>query len=116
MTPSSRLLLIVVGLLLIAGCETTRYAKLPTPAPTAEGALGASDVVEIRLLQEPEINANYQIDASGNLGFPYVGTLRVAGMTPEGVADALEARLKDGGYFLDPNVIVLVKERCLVII
>ncbi len=103
--------LLLVGLLLIAGCETTRFAtRLPPPTPTAEGALGPSDVVEIRVMQEPEISADYQIDASGNLGFPYVGTLRVAGMTSEGVAKALVTRLQDGGFFLAPNVIVLVKE------
>lgn len=105
-----RVFVCAVAVAVIAGCVTTGSTKLPAAAPTAEGALGPSDVVEIRLLQEPELSAEYQIDASGNLGFPYVGTLKVAGLTPEGVAETLEGRLKDGGFFLDPNVIVLVKE------
>lgn len=95
-----------------AGCVTTGASapRLPSAPASLEGALGPSDVVEIRLLQEVEISGAYQIDASGNLGFPYVGTLKVAGMTPEGVADKLELDLKEGGFFLDPVVTVLVQE------
>ena len=111
MSAFARLVLASLCILLVAGCVTTgTTTRLPKAEPTAEGALGANDVVEIRLMQEPEISADYQIDASGNLGFPYVGTLKVAGLTPEGVADELELRLKNSGFFLDPSVIVLVKE------
>ncbi|MCO4769964.1 MAG: polysaccharide export protein [Deltaproteobacteria bacterium] len=95
----------------VTGCVTTgSTGRLPPAAASAEGALGPSDVVEIRLLQEAELSGSYQIDASGNLGFPYVGTVRVAGMTPEGVAEELQKRLRDGGFFLDPDVTVLVQE------
>ena len=108
----TQLFTVAVSLLvMVAGCETTKsITRLPAAAPSAQGALGPSDVVEIRLMQEPELTAQYQIDASGNLGFPYVGTVGVAGMTPEGIAGILQTRLKDGGFFLEPTVIVLVKE------
>ena len=105
-----RALALIVGLGLSACVTTGTSTPLPAAPVTAEGALGPSDVVEIRLLQESEISGSYQIDASGNLGFPYVGTLKVAGMTPEGVAETLQERLKEGGYFLDPVVTVLVEE------
>lgn len=89
---------------------TGSTGRLP-PAPAgAEGALGPNDVVEIRLLQETELSGPYQIDASGNLGFPYVGTVRVDGMTPQDVASTLQTKLKDGGFFIDPVVTVLVQE------
>lgn len=97
--------------LVASGCVTTgSSARLPAAAASAEGALGASDVLEIRLLQEAEISGSYQIDASGNLGFPYVGAFRVAGLTPEALGEQLESKLTEGGFFLAPIVTVLVTE------
>jgi len=97
--------------LIVSGCVTTgSTARLPPPAASSEGALGPSDVVEIRVLQEAEISGSYQIDASGNLGFPYVGAFRVAGLTPEALGKQLEKKLTSGGFFLAPVVTVLVTE------
>ncbi len=101
-------LLLVLGL---PACVTTGTSgPLPPPAASAEGALGAGDVVEIRLLEEVEVSGEYQIDASGNLGFPYIGNLAVTGKTPQGVAMLLKDKLKEGGFFLEPTLTVLVKE------
>lgn len=106
-----RTLLAVLAAALLAGCVTTgTTGRLPPPQASAEGALGPNDVVEVRLLQEAEISGSYQIDASGNLGFPYIGTVKAAGLTPADVSDLIQTRLKEGGYFLEPVVTVLVEE------
>lgn len=102
--------LLFLAALLLVGCVTTGTGRLPAPAPSVEGALGANDVLEIRVLQEPEISGIYRLDATGNLAFPYVGTVKATGLSPESVASELDRLLADGGFFHDPVVTVFVKE------
>ncbi len=52
---------------------------------------------------------NQQVDNGGNITVPYAGDVHVAGMTAQGVARTIEARLS--GRALDPQAIVSVTER-----
>ncbi len=50
-----------------------------------------------------------QVDANGQLSFPLIGTIDVAGLTPDQLADAIEMRLT-GTFVRDPQVTVNLKE------
>lgn len=48
----------------------------------------------------------YLVDPSGNIQFPILGELHVAGMTRLDLQDYIAERLKKGGYLEDPYVMV----------
>lgn len=84
------------------------------PPPTREDVVAAErpylvgpfdklkiDVFGVEQLQ----NKEYQIDASGRLSFPFVGTLTAGGRTPQEISDELASRLR-GRIIRDPQVTV----------
>lgn len=73
------------------------------------GALGAGDVIEVRVYQEKELSGLYRLGPDGRFGFPLVGEVEAAGLTPGQLADVLVTRLRDG-YLRDPQVSVFLKE------
>lgn len=51
-------------------------------------------------------NINYLVDRYGNIDFPILGEMHVAGMTRLGLQEYISQRLIDGGYIIDPFVMV----------
>ena len=71
--------------------------------------LGVDDVFEIRVLAEDGLAGQYRVGADGNIFFPFVGKLRVLGMTPSEAREIITQRLKEG-YFRDPQVTLTVSQ------
>jgi polysaccharide biosynthesis/export protein len=91
-----------------------------TPSPAAESqvnaepqqhmsVLGPGDSVSIQIFGEPEATPVYVGD-DGTINVPYVGKIRVAGISPVEAASRVTKALKDGGFFVDPHVTVLVMQ------
>jgi protein involved in polysaccharide export with SLBB domain len=114
MIPTSRRALAVAAALLAAACgRHARTAAPPPPGPVAAAvaasALGAGDLIEVRVYQEPELSGVYQVGPQGDVIFPLCKRVVLGGLTPNGAAEALRACLA-AGYMRDPQVSVLVKE------
>ena len=71
--------------------------------------LGAGDSVTIQIFGEPEATPVYVGD-DGTINVPYVGKIPVAGISPVEAASRAAKALKEGGYFVDPHVTVLVTQ------
>ncbi len=97
----------------LTACGGTANQKLPpTPdrAVLLQGAaLGAGDVVEVRVYQEKELTGLYRVDADGTFNFPLVGVVRALGLNAGDLAEQLTRRLSEG-YLRDPQVSVFIKE------
>lgn len=106
-----RSLLVAVAVLAAAGCS--RRARSPSVDETAAAAgassLGAGDVIEVRVYQEPELSGVYQVGRDGDVIFPLCKRVVVGGLSPNGAAEKLRACLSDG-FMRNPQVSVLVKE------
>lgn len=77
-------------------------------APPADLAtrLGAGDVVEVRVVQEPELSGLFRVDSAGFFDFPFCGRVSVAGLQAGEVAERLRACLEQG-YLRAPQVTVI---------
>jgi polysaccharide export outer membrane protein len=102
--------------LLSGACASRRGPSAPaaaleeaTLAVGVASTLGAGDVIEVRVYQEPELSGVYQVGAQGDVIFPLCQRVVVGGLTPNEAADALRACLA-ASYMRDPQVSVLVKE------
>lgn len=85
--------------------------RLPPPAlddmilQQRSYVVGPFDKVEIDVYGVPELSRTVQVDASGTIAFPLVGTLAASGKTTSQLASAIADRLR-GKYIRDPQVTV----------
>jgi protein involved in polysaccharide export with SLBB domain len=71
--------------------------------------LGPSDVIELRVFREEELDGVHRISEEGEINVPLIGRVKVAGMTVEEAAEVLRSRFADG-FLNHPEVSVFVKE------
>lgn len=88
----------------------------PTPVPTGLGEVGAAgyvigpkDMLEIRVIEIPELNVERRVSDDGSIALPLLGDLAVAELTAAQVRGKLETVLKEK-YVNRANVSVVVKE------
>ena len=103
----------VAGLALAVGCYSTTRSALPAASPAvpdiAASTLGAGDLIEVRVFQEPELSGIFQIGPQDDIIFPLCKRVVVGGLTANGAAEKLRACLADG-FMRNPQVSVLVRE------
>jgi polysaccharide export outer membrane protein len=98
-----------------AGVAATGLQQLPPPTRadlvgTARPYLiGPFDKLEIDVFGIEDLQREVQADASGRISFPLVGSVDASGKTPEELAQAIAAGLRDR-YVRDPQVTVNLKE------
>jgi polysaccharide export outer membrane protein len=72
--------------------------------------LGAGDLVKIAVFDHDELGIDARISQSGNITFPLIGQVQVAGLSTREAELFLARRLIDGGFVKQPQVSVLVSE------
>lgn len=71
--------------------------------------LGAGDWVSIQISGQPTATTA-SVGGDGTVNVPLVGNIPVAGIPPAQAASRIAKALKDGGYFVDPQVTVLATQ------
>lgn len=71
--------------------------------------IGREDVLDISVWQTPDLSKTVTVDPKGNISYPFLGDLYVAGKTPKEVQDLIKQKLSEG-YVKSPQVSVTVKE------
>ena len=83
--------------------------SLPPPDATTTSMdftnyqIGPRDIVAVEVFGAPELKREVEIDASGNLSMPLIGTIAAGGKTPQVVSRAIADQLR-GKYIRDPQV------------
>jgi polysaccharide export outer membrane protein len=101
------------------GAEAYRVLSVPDQLPPASTApagvyrIGPNDKLNIAVFQEPELSttadAPAQVDSTGSLRLPLVGTIMAAGKTSDQVASIIAGRLASQ-YLKNPQVTVSVAD------
>ncbi len=71
--------------------------------------IGVEDVLSISVIQPEKIENTVVVAPDGTISFPYIGMLKIAGMTVDEVRALIEEKLRDG-YMKYPIVTVYLKE------
>ncbi len=90
---------------------TTDYDKYKIDATEAIKAatLGIGDVFEVRVHHHNDMSGTFRVGPEGEINFPFVGRISVAGFTASAVGQVVQDKLKDG-YLKNPFVTVFIKE------
>jgi protein involved in polysaccharide export with SLBB domain len=97
---------------LMLGCaQQAHRPSVPVAASDVmpDDTLGTGDVLEARVVGEPDITGAYAIGVDGTVDIPFAGRLRLLGLRPGEVQRLITEKLKDG-YIRQPQVTVTVKE------
>jgi protein involved in polysaccharide export with SLBB domain len=97
-------------LLAAATCAPPDTGVLPPADLQRTEVLGAGDVVEVRVFNEPELSGEHQVSESGAIRLPLVGSLQAAGLTPDELTLRI-ATAYNGQYLRNAEVSLFVKER-----
>ncbi|MCK4244209.1 MAG: SLBB domain-containing protein [Candidatus Omnitrophica bacterium] len=81
---------------------------LPEESAILEYLLGPEDVVAIEVWGEDTLCGDYRVDTKGNISFPLIGEIKVAGKGVLELKEILASELKE--YIIGPTVSVAVKE------
>jgi polysaccharide export outer membrane protein len=92
-------------------------AQTPKAVPTQENSqpaetllIGPGDALHVLVFDTPEMEQHARVTDAGELPLILGGNIKVAGLTPELAARAIEKVLLDGNYFRHPHVSVQVEE------
>lgn len=89
-------------------------ATLPAPdrsdltAPDRPALIGPLDTIEVDVFGVPELSRELQVDASGRISMPLIGTVDARGKTAAELARAIEDVLR-GRYVRNPEVTVNIR-------
>ncbi|MEY8199705.1 MAG: polysaccharide biosynthesis/export family protein [Colwellia sp.] len=71
--------------------------------------MGAGDLINISIYDEPDLSLEVRIGLSGQISFPLLGDVKVSGLSPKTLEQKLTSGLK-GPYLIDPSVTVSIVE------
>ncbi len=111
---------LALGAALLGGCSTTPIGGAPglevrqgnLPPPTAADLYGTSEFGGVRPFDKlvidvfgiEELSARtVRVDGNGEIGFPLIGTVQVAGLSTSQVSQLIETRLR-GQFIREPQV------------
>lgn len=89
-------------------------STLPAPnrqdltAGDRQSLVGPLDTIGVDVFNVPELSREMQVDASGRISMPLIGTIDARGKTAQELAQQIEAALR-GRYVRDPDVTVNIK-------
>jgi polysaccharide biosynthesis/export protein len=89
----------------------TRDLRSGSPALNAppDYVIGMQDLIDISVLDEPELNQTCRVANDGTIALPLIGRLKATGLT----ADQLRSKLQDAwgkSYLVNPQITVFVRE------
>jgi polysaccharide biosynthesis/export protein VpsN len=66
--------------------------------------LGPGDRVRVTVFRHPDLSGEFQLDGAGDFAMPLVGEIQGGSKNARQLETDIEARLKDGGYLVNPQV------------
>ncbi len=82
---------------------------LPVAAQQSDYRMGSKDLLEIKVLEIPDLNVERRVSDSGNVDLPLLGAFPVQGLTAEEVKLRLETVLREK-YVNRANVSIVIRE------
>ena len=72
--------------------------------------IGSGDLLKVSVFGAPESDQDVRVDPDGNISLNFIGAVHVAGLSGSAAQDLIAKKLKDGGFFAQPQVSIFTKE------
>src|SRR6266513_4414911 len=101
---AAALLCVVVGATLVAQTPPAAFSN-----PVTDYIVGPQDVLTITSYDQADLSGKFAVEADGTFTYPLIGRLTAGGLSLRALEMRLKKRLKDEGFFNDPQVTVAVE-------
>jgi polysaccharide export outer membrane protein len=95
---------------LMFSAVATLLCSTHAAASAEDYRLGAGDLLKILVFDHEELSVDVRVSQTGNITYPLVGQIPVAGLSTRDAELLLARRLSEGGYVKQPQISVLVSE------
>ncbi len=91
---------------------TTAGAPKTEPIPVAgmPSAISNGDLLNVSVFGVPDYAQEARVDASGQVTLPFIGTVKLAGMSINDAETLVAKQLAEKGVFRNPQVVIVEKE------
>jgi polysaccharide export outer membrane protein len=103
----ARCCLLFVALYALGCASQAKPVDLPPPVQAT--TVGVGDVFELQIIGEDKLPTEYTVAPNGTADMPFVSRVKVEGLEPHQIADAVRERLIAAQIRTDPIVVVNVK-------
>jgi len=83
-------------------------AALSTAQAAGGRVLTKSDIVSIKVVNQPDMDTTTRVELDGTINFPYIGRIRAAGLSEDALAHSIETQLASRQIVTEPHVLVEV--------
>jgi polysaccharide export outer membrane protein len=83
------------------------YWQLILPVAAEQYLIGVGDTIKISVYGEPDLTTQAKIGKSGQISFPFLKNLSVAGLTVEQIEQTIDSGLR-GDYLIEPQIDVTI--------
>src|SRR3989442_8371179 len=101
---------LVLAIALALAGTSTNLGQTQPPAAATDYEVGAQDVLTITSYDQADLSGRFAVEADGTFTYPMIGRFKAGGFTLRQVEENLKKRLKDEGYFRNPQVTVAVEQ------
>src|SRR3954465_494856 len=98
----------ILGAAAILCLWTSVVPAQPQVSIATDYVVGAQDVLTITSYDQADMSGKFTVEADGTFTFPMIGRVKAGGLTLRGLEAAIKTRLKDDGYFRNPQITVAV--------
>jgi len=77
-------------------------------AAVSDYVVGPQDILTITSYDQPDLSGHFAVEADGTFTYPLIGRVTAGGLSLRALETQLKKRLKDEGFFNDPQVTVAV--------
>jgi polysaccharide biosynthesis/export protein len=79
-------------------------------SPVNDYIVGAHDVLTITSYDQADLSGKFAVEADGTFTYPLIGRFKAGGLTLRATEEQLKKKLKDEGYFNNPQITVAVEQ------
>jgi polysaccharide export outer membrane protein len=104
---SSGLLLATLAVFVSTGDRS--LAQTGGDSQVTDYRVGPQDALTITSYDQADLSGKFTVEADGTFTYPLIGRVKAGGLTLRALEDLLKTRLKDEGFFRNPQVTVAVE-------
>jgi polysaccharide export outer membrane protein len=94
----------------LAPSAAQRSAPPVSQDAVTDYVVGSQDVLTITSYDQADLSGKFSIETDGTFTYPLIGRFRAGGLTLRAVEEGLKKRLKDEGFFKNPQITVAIEQ------
>jgi polysaccharide export outer membrane protein len=94
--------------LFLTPADVFAQAQSRQTSAAVDYVIGPQDILAITSYDQADLSGRFTVEADGTFTYPLIGRFKAGGLTLHEVEDGLKKKLKDDGFFRNPQITVAI--------